>query len=74
MRLDADGECFTTIAGKLKASDLNVVESGDKGFAFRLGFRGTYMFICHVKGWKVMLKASKRQIGTLQVESSGGNR
>lgn len=44
----------------LKASDLNVVESGDKGFAFRLGSRGTYMFICHVKGWKVMLKASDK--------------
>ena len=57
MRLDEDGECFTTMAGNLKASDLNVVESGDKGFAFRLGSRGTYMFICHVKGWKVMLKA-----------------
>lgn len=60
MRLDEDGECFTTMAGNLKASDLNVVESGDKGFAFRLGSRGTYMFICHVKGWKVMLKASDK--------------
>ena len=39
MRLDEDGECFTTMAGNLKASDLNVVESGDKGFAFRLGSR-----------------------------------
>lgn len=60
MRLDEDGEWFTTMAGNLKASDLNVVESGDKGFAFRLGSRGTYMFICHVKGWKVMLKASDK--------------
>ena len=60
MRLDEDGEWFTTMAGNLKASDLNVVESGDKGFAFRLGSRVTYMFICQVKGWKVMLKASDK--------------
>ena len=60
MKLDQDGEWFTTMAGNLKASDLNVEENRDKGFAFRLGSHGTYMFICHVKGWKVMLKASDK--------------
>ena len=60
MRLDEDGEWFTTMAGNLKASDANVVESGDKGFAFRLGSRGTYLFICHVKGWKVSLQAKDK--------------
>lgn len=60
MRLDQDGEWFTTMAGNLKASDANVVESGDKGFAFRLGSRGTYLFLCHVKGWKVSLQANEK--------------
>lgn len=60
MRIDEDGEWFTTLVGNLKVSDANVVESGNKGFAFRLGSRGTYLFLAHVAGWKVSLLASEK--------------
>lgn len=60
MRIDENGEWFTTMVGNLKISDTNVVESGDKGFAFRLGSRGTYLFLAHVDGWKVSLQASDK--------------
>lgn len=60
MKIDENGEWFTTMAGNLKASDANVVESGDKGFAFRLGSRGTYLFIGHVNGWSVTLQAKDK--------------
>lgn len=53
MRIDEDGEWFTTMAGNLKASDTNAEEKGDKGFAFQLGSRGSYKFIAHSGGWVV---------------------
>lgn len=50
MKLDQDGEWFTTMLGNVKLDDNNTI-SGDKGFAFQLGSRGSYKFICNVKGW-----------------------
>lgn len=53
MKLDQDGEWFTTMLGNVKLDDNNTI-SGDKGgFAFQLGSRGSYKFICNVKGWVV---------------------
>ena len=52
MKLDQDGEWFTTMLGNIKLDDNNTI-SGDKGFAFQLGSRGSYKFICNVKGWVV---------------------
>lgn len=60
MRLDENGEWFTTMAGNLEVSDDNTVLNNNKGFAFRLGSRGTYMFIGHVQGWKVTLQAKEK--------------
>lgn len=52
MKLDQDGEWFTTMLGNVKLDDNNTI-SGDKGFAFQLGSRGSYKFICYVAGWPV---------------------
>lgn len=52
MKLDQDGEWFTTMLGNVKLDDNNTI-SGDKGFAFQLGSRGSYKFICSVAGWPV---------------------
>lgn len=52
MKLDQDGEWFTTMLGNAKLDDNNTI-SGDKGFAFQLGSRGSYKFICYVAGWPV---------------------
>lgn len=52
MKLDQDGEWFTTMLGNVKLDDNNTI-SGDKGFAFQLGSRGSYKFICYVAGWVV---------------------
>lgn len=52
MKLDQDGEWFTTMLGNVKLDDNNT-KSGDKGFAFQLGSRGSYKFICYVNGWPV---------------------
>ncbi len=60
MRIDENGEWFTTMVGNLKVSDTNTTESGDKGFAFQLGSRGTYSFIGFVQGWKVTLTANEK--------------
>lgn len=51
MKLDQDGEWFTTMLGNVKLDDNNTI-SGDKGFAFQLGSRGSYKFICYVAGWQ----------------------
>lgn len=51
MKLDHDGEWFTTMLGNVKLDDDNKIPSGEKGFAFQLGSRGSYKFICNVKGW-----------------------
>lgn len=53
MKLDKDGEWFTTMLGNLKLDDDNKIPSGEKGFAFQLGSRGSYKFICYVAGWVV---------------------
>lgn len=53
MKLDQDGEWFTTMLGNLKLDDDNKIPSGEKGFAFQLGSRGSYKFICYVAGWVV---------------------
>lgn len=50
MKLDQDGEWFTTMLGNIKLDDNNTI-SGEKGFAFQLGSRGSYKFICNVDGW-----------------------
>ncbi len=55
MRIDEDGEWFTTIVG-----NQNAATSGDKGFAFTLGNRGTYGFSCYIKGFKVEITASEK--------------
>lgn len=52
MKLDQVGEWFTTMLGNVKLDDNNTI-SGEKGFAFQLGSRGSYKFICNVKGWVV---------------------
>lgn len=52
MKLDQDGEWFTTMLGNVKLDDNNTI-SGDKGFGFQLGSRGSYKFICYVAGWPV---------------------
>lgn len=53
MKLDQDGEWFTTMLGNVKLDDNNTI-SGDKGgFAFQLGSRGSYKFICYVNKWQV---------------------
>lgn len=53
MKLDQDGEWFTTMLGNLKLADDNKIPSREKGFAFQLGSRGSYKFICYVAGWVV---------------------
>lgn len=53
MKLDQDGEWFTTMLGNVKLDDDNKIPSGEKGFAFQLGSRGSYKFICYVAGWQV---------------------
>lgn len=53
MKLDQDGEWFTTMLGNVKLDDDNKIPSGEKGFAFQLGSRGSYKFICYVAGWVV---------------------
>ncbi len=60
MRIDEDGEWFTTMAGNLQISDTNEEVGEDEGFAFQLGSRGTYVFVCHVKGWNVSVAASSK--------------
>lgn len=50
MKLDQDGEWFTTMLGNVKLDDNNTI-SGEKGFAFQLGSRGSYKFICSVNRW-----------------------
>lgn len=53
MKLDQDGEWFTTMLGNVKLDDDNKIPSGEKGFVFQLGSRGSYKFICYVAGWVV---------------------
>lgn len=59
MKLDQDGEWFTTMLGNVKLDDNNTL-SGDKGFVFQLGSRGSYKFICFVNGWKVMCEPTTK--------------
>lgn len=60
MKLDQDGEWFTTMLGNLKLDDDNKIPSGEKGFVFQLGSRGSYKFICFVNGWKVMCEPTTK--------------
>ena len=60
MKLDVDGEWFTTMAGNLKVSENNVPVDNSKGFAFQLGSRGTYAFIGYVKGQQILLQPSDK--------------
>lgn len=59
MKLDQDGEWFTTMLGNVKLDDNNTI-SGDKGFAFQLGSRGSYKFICYVAGWQVKCESKAK--------------
>ena len=60
MRIDQDGEWFTTMAGNMKLTDTNGYDSTDKGFAFQLGSRGSYYFFAHINGYVVQLKANEK--------------
>lgn len=60
MKLDQDGEWFTTMLGNVKLDDDNKIPSGEKGFAFQLGSRGSYKFICYVAGWVVKCEPTAR--------------
>lgn len=60
MKLDQDGEWFTTMLGNVKLDDDNKIPSGEKGFVFQLGSRGSYKFICFVNGWKVMCEPTTK--------------
>lgn len=59
MRIDEDGEWFTTMAGNLQISENNVGVSGDKGFAFQLGSRGTYQFVAYSNKFPVKCVAKE---------------
>lgn len=59
MKIDGNGEWFTTMAGNLQISDANAGVSGDRGFAFQLGSRGTYQFVAHSSGWEVSCVANE---------------
>lgn len=60
MKLDQDGEWFTTMLGNLKLDDTNTIPTGENGFAFRLGSRGSYKFICSVNKWEVMCEPTTK--------------
>ena len=78
MKLDQDGEWFTTMLGNLKLDDDNKIPSGEKGFAFQLGSRGSYKFICYVAGWVVKCeptaKLSRYQWNHLVATVDGANK
>lgn len=78
MKLDQDGEWFTTMLGNVKLDDDNKIPSGEKGFAFQLGSRGSYKFICYVAGWVVKCeptaKLSRYQWNHLVATVDGVNR
>lgn len=78
MKLDQDGEWFTTMLGNVKLDDDNKILSGEKGFAFQLGSRGSYKFVCYVAGWVVKCepkaKLSRYQWNHLVVTVDGVNK
>ena len=78
MKLDQDGEWFTTMLGNVKLDDDNKIPSGEKGFAFQLGSRGSYKFICYVAGWQVKceptVKLSRYQWNHLVATVDGVNK
>lgn len=78
MKLDKDGEWFTTMLGNLKLDDDNKIPSGEKGFAFQLGSCGSYKFICYVAGWVVKCepkaKLSRYQWNHLVATVDGENK
>lgn len=78
MKIDENGEWFTTMVGNLKVDDNNTVATGDKGFAFQLGSRGSYRFICYVAGWQVNCESTEKlaryQWNHLVVTIDGTNR
>lgn len=78
MKIDQDGECFTTILGNAKVDDSNNIPSDGKGFAFQLGSRGSYKFICYVAGWPVKCepkaKLSRYQWNHLVATVDGENK
>lgn len=60
MKLDVDGEWFTTMVGNLAVSEDNVPVGYSKGFAFQLGSRGTYAFIGYVNGQPFLLQSPNK--------------
>lgn len=61
MRLDENGEWFTTMAGSMRIDDDNKWDNTTaKGFAFQLGSHGSYMFICFSNGFQLTAKASAK--------------
>mgnify|MGYP002769134698 CR=1 FL=1 len=61
MRLDENGEWFTTMAGSMRINDDNQWDNtSGKGFSFQLGSRGTYMFTCFSNGFQLSAKASQK--------------
>lgn len=61
MRLDENGEWFTTMVGSMRINDNNQPDNTNgKGFAFQLGSRGFYQFTCFSNGFQLNIKASEK--------------
>lgn len=61
MRLDENGEWFSTMAGSMRINDNNQCDkTTGKGFSFQIGSRGTYMFTCFSNGFQLTAKASQK--------------
>ena len=61
MRLDENGEWFSTMAGSMRINDNNQWDkTTGKGFSFQIGSRGTYMFTCFSNGFQLTAKASQK--------------
>ena len=61
MRLDENGEWYTTIVGNLPVNDNGTRDNTTgKGFAFEIGSRGSYFFTCFSSGFQITINASSK--------------
>lgn len=61
MRIEGNGEWFTTMAGSMRLDDNNQRDNTfGKGFSFQLGSRGSYMFTCYCMGVELTVKATEK--------------
>lgn len=61
MRLDENGEWFSTMAGSMRIDDNNQCDkTAGKGFAFQVGSRGSYLFTCFSNGFQSTVKAGAK--------------